>query len=93
MDFFATIKIYIENHTIDVISALQKEVNSLSQVTLQIQMVLDLFASLREVCTVTNTSCSLYIGQSFRASTDVQEIWKKPQICQHIAQDDSSGES
>ncbi|NWZ96441.1 ERVV2 protein, partial [Nesospiza acunhae] len=64
---------YIEkNHTIDVITALQKEVKSLSHVTLQKQMALDLLLASQEVCTVINTSCPVYIDQNGRVSTDVQ---------------------
>ncbi|NXI78944.1 ERVV2 protein, partial [Rhipidura dahli] len=64
---------YIENHTIDVITALQKEVKCLSQVALHKQMALDLLlASHGEQCTAINTSCSVYIDQSGRVSTDVK---------------------
>ncbi|NXY60531.1 ERVV2 protein, partial [Callaeas wilsoni] len=68
VDFSATTE-YVENHTVDLITALQKEVKSLSQVALQKQMALDLLLA-SQVCT--NTSCSVYLDQSGRVSTDVQ---------------------
>ncbi|NWW17999.1 ERVV2 protein, partial [Falcunculus frontatus] len=72
VNFSATTE-YTENHTTDVITALQKEVKSLSQVALQKQTALDLLlASQGEECIVINTSCSVYIDQCGRVSTDVQ---------------------
>ncbi|NWV42955.1 ERVV2 protein, partial [Grantiella picta] len=71
MSFPATIK-YTENHTTNVITALQKEIMSLSQVARQKQMALDLILASQRICTVINTSCSVYIDQNGIVSTDVQ---------------------
>ena len=68
----------LENRTLDVMAAQQEEISSLSQVVLQNRMALDLLlAAQGGVCTVVNTSCCMYIDQSGRVSTDLEEIWKQ----------------
>uniref|UniRef100_A0A8B9FUU2 Envelope glycoprotein n=1 Tax=Amazona collaria TaxID=241587 RepID=A0A8B9FUU2_9PSIT len=81
----------LENRTIDAIKAQQLEVSSLSQVVLQNRMALDLLlASQRGVCTIINTSCCMYIDQSGRISTDLEEIWKQTRILHEVTKDDVS---
>ncbi|NXP79481.1 EFC1 protein, partial [Ramphastos sulfuratus] len=63
----------ISNRTIDALQALQKEVTSLSQVTLQNQMALDLLTAKEGgVCIVLNQSCCTYIDESKRV---VSKLW------------------
>lgn len=47
-------------------------------------------ASQGGICTVTNSSCCVFIDQSGRVSMDVQEIRKQTQILQRTAQDATS---
>ena len=54
-------------------------------------MALDLLlASQGGVCTVINTSCCMYVDQSGRISTDLEEIWKQTKILHEITKDDTS---
>ncbi|NXF94771.1 EFC1 protein, partial [Eubucco bourcierii] len=63
----------INNRTIDALQALQKEVTSLSQVTLQNRMALDLLTAKEgAVCIVLNQSCCTYIDESKRV---VSKLW------------------
>ncbi|XP_040977079.1 LOW QUALITY PROTEIN: syncytin-2-like [Aquila chrysaetos chrysaetos] len=79
----------IENRTIDAIKALQLEVSSLSQVVLQNRMALDmLLASQGGVCTIVNASCCMYIDQSGRISTDLEEIKKQTAVLHEVTRDD-----
>lgn len=75
----------IENRTSDAIGALQQEVTSLSNVVKENRMALDLIlASKGGVCTVINTSCCVYIDQTQRIQTDLEEIRKNSDIFQEI---------
>ncbi|XP_040460627.1 syncytin-B-like [Falco naumanni] len=81
----------LEDKTIDAIKAQQIEVSSLSQVVLQNKMPLDLLlAAQGGVCTIINTSCCMYIDQSGKVSTDLEEIWKQTRVLHEIAKDDLS---
>jgi len=81
----------IKNRTTDAISALQTEVSSLPKVLIQNRMALNLLlASQGGVCTVINTSCCVYIDQSGRVSTDLEEIWKQTRILHEVVKDDTS---
>ncbi|NXR06351.1 ERVV2 protein, partial [Semnornis frantzii] len=62
----------INNRTIDAIQALQEEIVSLKQVTVQNRTVLDLLTAKEgEVCIVLNQTCCVYIDESKRVETDV----------------------
>uniref|UniRef100_A0A8B9T1U2 ERVV2 protein n=1 Tax=Anas platyrhynchos TaxID=8839 RepID=A0A8B9T1U2_ANAPL len=81
----------LENKTLDAIKAQQEEISSLSQVVLQNRMALDLLlAAQGGVCTVINTSCCMYVDQSGRISTDLEEIWKQTRVLHEISKDDLS---
>ncbi|XP_055556315.1 syncytin-1-like [Falco cherrug] len=81
----------LENRTIDALKAQQEEISSLSQVVLQNRMTLDLLLADRGgVCTVINTSCCVYVDQSGRVSTDLEEIWKQTKVLHEISEDDVS---
>lgn len=81
----------LENRTLDVMAAQQEEITSLSQVVLQNRMALDLLlAAQGGVCTVVNTSCCMYIDQSGRVSTDLEEIWKQTRVLHEIGKDNLS---
>ncbi|XP_040977549.1 endogenous retroviral envelope protein HEMO-like [Aquila chrysaetos chrysaetos] len=81
----------LENRTTDAIRAQQLEISSLSHIVLQNRMALDLLlTSQGGVCTVINTSCCMYIDQSGRISTDLEEIWKQTKILHEITKDDLS---
>ncbi|NXE85121.1 ERVV2 protein, partial [Cochlearius cochlearius] len=47
-------------------------------------------ASQGGVCTIINTSCCMYIDQSGRIATDLQEIWEQTKILYEITKDDTS---
>ncbi|XP_068062062.1 syncytin-2-like [Anomalospiza imberbis] len=79
----------IENKTIDAIQAQQLEINSLAQVVQQNRMALDLLlASRGGVCTIINTSCCMYVDQSGRIATDLDEIWRQTKILHEVTKDD-----
>lgn len=81
----------LENKTLDAIKAHQEEISSLSQVVLQNRMALDLLlAAQGGVCTVINTSCCMYVDQSGRISTDLEEIWEQTRTLHEISKDDLS---
>lgn len=81
----------LENKILDAIKAQQEEISSLSQVVFQNRMALDLLlATQGGVCTVINTSCCMYVDQSGRISTDLEEIWKQTRILHEISKDDLS---
>lgn len=76
------------NRTNDAISALQQEVTSLSKVVKQNQMALDLLLAAKGgVGTVTNTSCCVYIDQTLRIQTDLEEIRKNTGLLHEIQRD------
>ena len=71
--------------------AQQEEISSLSQVVLQNRITWDLlFADRGGVCTVINTSCCVYVDQSGRVSTDLEEIWKQTKVLHEVSEDDVS---
>ena len=81
----------IRNKTSDAIAALQEEVSEIAKITTQNRMALDmLLASQGGVCTVINTSCCVYVDQSGRISTDLNEIWKQTEILHGVQKDDTS---
>lgn len=81
----------IKNKTADALQAQQIEISSLAQVVKQNRMALDLLlASKGGVCTVINTSCCMYIDQSHRVATDLNEIWKQTQILHKVTKDNTS---
>ncbi|XP_074898255.1 LOW QUALITY PROTEIN: syncytin-2-like [Buteo buteo] len=81
----------LENRTIDAIRAQQLEISSLSQIVQQNRMALDLLLTSRGgVCTVINMSRCMYIDQSGRISTGLEEIWKQTKILYEITKDDLS---
>lgn len=78
----------IENWTNYAISALQQEITSLSKVVKQNQMALDLLlASKGGVCPTINTSCCVYVDQTLRIQTDLEEIRKNTGIWHKIQKD------
>lgn len=80
----------IWNETYDAIKALQ-EVSDLAKITLQNRMALDMMlTSQGGVCTVLNTSCCVYVDQSGRISTELEENWKQTKIIHEIQKDDTS---
>lgn len=81
----------IENYTVDAIQAFQVEVSSLSKMVLQNRMALDMLpAPQGGVCTAINTSCCVYIDQTGRITTDLEETWKQTQQIHRVAMDDTS---
>ena len=71
--------------------AQQEEISSLSQVVLQNRITLDLLLADRGgVCTVINTSCCVYVDQSGRVCTDLEEIWKQTKVLHEVSEDDVS---
>uniref|UniRef100_A0A663N0B8 Envelope protein n=1 Tax=Athene cunicularia TaxID=194338 RepID=A0A663N0B8_ATHCN len=64
----------LSNSTTDAIQALQEEVSSLSKVTLQNRLGLDmLFAQQGGLCTAIGEQCCTYINQNSRVETDLQQ--------------------
>ncbi|NXM79979.1 ERVV2 protein, partial [Oenanthe oenanthe] len=62
----------IANTTADAIGQLQTEVNSLKEVVLQNQMVLDMIiVQMGGVSTLVNTSCRTYVDKSGQIATDI----------------------
>lgn len=56
---------------------------------LQNRMALDmLLASQGGVCTIVNASCCMYIDQSGRISTDLEEIKKQTTVLHEVTRDD-----
>lgn len=74
--------------TADAITALQEEVSPLAKVATQNTMALGiLLASKGRVCMVINTSCCVYVDQSGRVSTVLNEIWQQTGILHEIQKD------
>ncbi|NXM91922.1 ERVV2 protein, partial [Oenanthe oenanthe] len=62
----------IISNTTDAIGRLQTEVNSLKEVILQNQFILDMItAQMGGVCTLVNNSCCTYVYQSGQIATDI----------------------
>ncbi|CAM4628403.1 unnamed protein product [Lepidochelys olivacea] len=71
------------NATADALSALQIELNQLSQTTLQNRLALDyLLANQGGVCALVNSSCCVFVNQHHRVETDI--FYKKGLICYFI---------
>uniref|UniRef100_A0A8D0KRU1 Uncharacterized protein n=1 Tax=Strix occidentalis caurina TaxID=311401 RepID=A0A8D0KRU1_STROC len=86
----ATVEI-LANATADAIVNLQKEINSLAEVTIQNRMALDLLmAKEGGVCTVINQSCCAFVNREAQIETDVHRIWEASKLFHLIAQDDTS---
>ncbi|XP_074667198.1 endogenous retrovirus group V member 2 Env polyprotein-like [Strix aluco] len=86
----ATVEI-LANATADAIVNLQKEINSLAEVTIQNRMALDLLmAKEGGVCTVINQSCCAFVNCEAQIETDVHRIWEASKLFHLIAQDDTS---
>ncbi|XP_074705243.1 uncharacterized protein LOC141933995 [Strix aluco] len=86
----ATVEI-LANATADAIANLQKEINSLAEVTIQNRMALDLLmAKEGGVCTVINQSCCAFVNREAQIETDVHRIWEASKLFHLIAQDDTS---
>ena len=86
----ATVEI-LANATADAIVNLQKEINSLAEVTIQNRMALDLLmAEEGGVCTVINQSCCAFVNREAQIETDVHRIWEASKLFHLIAQDDTS---
>ena len=86
----ATMEI-INNATADALTALQKEISSLEQVTLQNRLGLDLlFAKEGGLCTVIGEHCCTYVNQDKRIEKDLFQIWEKTKILHEVAQDNTS---
>ena len=65
----------INNATADALTALQKEISSLRQVTLQNRLGLDLlFAKEGAFCTVLGEHCCTYVNQDKRIEKDLSQI-------------------
>ncbi|NXX51870.1 ERVV2 protein, partial [Tricholaema leucomelas] len=59
--------------TVDALQKLKEEVQSLSSVTLQNRLALDIItAQMGGVCTLINITCCTYIDQSGQIETDIQ---------------------
>ncbi|XP_075302620.1 endogenous retrovirus group PABLB member 1 Env polyprotein-like [Opisthocomus hoazin] len=81
----------IANKTTDAIKTQQLEISSLSQIVLQNRISLYLLlASQGGVRMAINTSCCMYVNQSGRISTDLEEIWKQTKILHEVTKDDTS---
>ena len=77
----------IASDTADAIKALQAEVSEIGHIAILKRMALDIMlASQDGVC----TSCCIYVDQSGRISTNLQEIWKHTKILHEIQKDDTS---
>uniref|UniRef100_A0A8C0IJI4 RNase H type-1 domain-containing protein n=1 Tax=Bubo bubo TaxID=30461 RepID=A0A8C0IJI4_BUBBB len=86
----ATVEI-LANATADAIVNLQKEINSLAEVTIQNRMALDLLmAKEGGVCTVINQSCCAFVNREAQIETDVHRIWEASKLFHLRAQDDTS---
>uniref|UniRef100_A0A8D0FLS1 Envelope protein syncytin-rum1 n=1 Tax=Strix occidentalis caurina TaxID=311401 RepID=A0A8D0FLS1_STROC len=86
----ATVEI-LANATADAIVNLQKEINSLAEVTIQNRMALDLLmAKEGGVYTVINQSCCAFVTREAQIETDVHRIREASKQFHLIAQDDTS---
>ncbi|XP_054034852.1 uncharacterized protein LOC128899506 [Dryobates pubescens] len=86
----ATMEI-IANSAADAVQNLQVEVKSVSSVSLQNRLALDMItAEMGGVCTLINTTCCTYVGKSGQIKTDVQNIWEQGKVLHEVSKDDTS---
>ncbi|XP_056206924.1 endogenous retrovirus group 3 member 1 Env polyprotein-like [Falco biarmicus] len=79
------------NFTTDAIQAQQEEIKSISRMTLQNRLALDMLLSKEGgVCTLINTSCCTYINNDKRVTLDLEKIWEQTRILHEITKDDLS---
>ncbi|XP_067999225.1 uncharacterized protein [Melanerpes formicivorus] len=81
----------IANSAADAVQNLQVEVKSVSSVSLQNRLALDIItAEMGGVCTLINTTCCTYVDRSGQIKTDVQNIWEQGKVLHEVSKDDTS---